>query len=140
MRCGCRPPWLVALLCVTLGTLSPGCSTLRQMQEKQQPFVSAQVTAEADDVYAAVLSVLPDFDLIVTARYDDQRFVEARGDWESPQEGAVVHVSVQALGPISSVKIDAGPSDFDSSESKRKLSQAIMTRITELLQRDNRAP
>ena len=110
------------------------------MQEKQQPFVAAQVSADADSVYAAALAVLPEFDLIVTARYDDQRFFEARGDWETPSEGAVVHVSVQALGPTSSLKIDAGPSAFDSEGHKRELAQALMRRVEDMLQVDSEAP
>jgi hypothetical protein len=131
---------LAAASGMVLGILVLGCSTLRQMQEKQQPFVAAQLAADAADVYAAALSVLAEFDLLVTARYDDQRFFEARGDWETEHEGAVVHVSVQALGPASSLRVDAGPSGFDGVERKRKLAEAILARITELLEVEAESP
>jgi hypothetical protein len=131
---------LAAAAGVVLGIMVVGCSALQQMQEKQQPFVAAQIPAEAGEVYAAVLSVLPEFDLIVTARYDDQRFLEARGDWESASEGAVVHVSVQALGPVSSLRVDAGPSGYDGVERKRKLAQAIMDRVVAVLGVEPQAP
>jgi len=120
------------LLCLMAAAiLCWGCSTFKEVKERQTTHVEIQIVAEADSVMAATLAVLPEFHLIATATYWTGGFIQARGDWDSDQEGALIQVSAKQNGKATHLVVEAGNSTFDSNERKLALARAIGAKIEE---------
>lgn len=118
---------------VALVIVCASCSTFKQVKERQTTHAEAELAVVPDTVFAAVLAVLPEFDLIETARYDTARFVQAQGDWDSDQEGGLVQISVKVIDGHSQLVVEAGNSSFDTNEQKLKLARAIVARVRQQL-------
>ena len=113
-----------------------GCAAVRRVRDKQLTGVDANVAVARDDVHRAALAVLPGFDLIPTSDYAAAGFIEARGDWGSPNEGAVVQISARADGDAMRVVVEAGRSVGISKTEMRALARAVLDRILAHLAED----
>lgn len=121
-----------ALLCLmAAATFCWGCSTIKEVKERQTTHAEIQVAAEPDSVLAAALDVLPEFHMIATATYWKGGFIQAQGDWDSEQEGALVQISVKPNSAGTLLVVEAGNSSFDSNERKLALARAIGAKVKE---------
>lgn len=110
------------------------CSTFKEARERHSTFAEETVAASIDSVHNAVLEALPQFDLIATSDHVDAGLIEARGDWGTANEGAVVQISMRADGAMTRLVVEAGQSSFESKERKRELAQGIMEAIIKLME------
>jgi len=118
-------------LTILAGLVLAGCSTFKQVKESQMTSAEAEIAAVPDSVMTVVLEVLPQFHLIATATYRSGGFIQARGDWDSDQEGALVQVTVREENGGAKVVVEAGGSEFKDQERKLKLARAVMAKIRE---------
>jgi len=122
-----------SLLFCTVALSPGGCAAVRRAKEKQSTSAQARVAASRDSVRQAALEVLPGFDLIATSDYEAAGFIEARGDWGTPHEGAVVQISSRADGDATRVVVEAGRSASISRSEMRALARAVLDGILTLL-------
>jgi hypothetical protein len=113
------------------------CSAIRTAKERQSTAAEANLEADTARVYGAALAVLPEFHLIATGDYAAAGFIEARGDWGSPSEGAFIQIAVRAEGPGSKLVVEAGRSADRSRSQMRDFARTIRDRIVALLSGDS---
>lgn len=129
-----RPTFRGLAISAILVIVLAACSTFKEARERLSTFAEETVEVNIDSIHVAVMDILPQFHLIATSGYADAALIEARGDWGSPNEGAIVKISIRADGDKAHMVVEAGQSTFESKERKRELAQRLMEALVSRLQ------